>query len=61
MSSHGVSWSIFGRRGLGKPLMIALTVSELLGAMVVVLFVFEGRGILDGDKAKKLTRTGDLH
>jgi hypothetical protein len=35
--------------------------AALLGAMVVVLFICEGRGILDGNKVKKITRTDDLH
>jgi hypothetical protein len=61
MSSNVGSWSIFGRTGFGKPLMISSTVSALIDAMVVVLFVCEGRRLLDDDKGKKLTRTGDLH
>jgi hypothetical protein len=42
-------------------LMISSTVSALLGAMVVVLCVYEGRRILDCDKGKELTRNDDLH
>jgi hypothetical protein len=50
MSSKVGLLSFLGRKGLGKPVMISATVSALLGAMVVVLFVCEGRGILDGNK-----------
>jgi hypothetical protein len=53
--------SILGRTGLGKPLMISSTVCALLGDMVVLLFVCEGRGLLDGNTDKKLTKTDDLH
>jgi hypothetical protein len=61
MSSNIGLWSIFGRTGFGKPFMISSAVSVLLGAMVVVLFVCEGREILDGNNVKKITRTDDLH
>jgi hypothetical protein len=61
MSSNVGSWYIFGRTGFGNPLMISSTVSALCGAMFVVLFVCEGRRLLDDDKGKKLTRTDDIH
>jgi hypothetical protein len=61
MSSNVGSWSIFGRTGLRKTLMISSTVSALICAMVVVVFVCEGRELLDGNKVIKLTRTYDLH
>jgi hypothetical protein len=53
MYSKAGSLSILGRAGLGKPLMISSTVSALLGAMVVLVCVCEGRGILD-NKVKEI-------
>jgi hypothetical protein len=44
--------SILGSKGLGKLLMIYSTVSALLGAMLLLLCVCEGRGLLDGDNVK---------
>jgi hypothetical protein len=41
--------------------MISSTVCVLIGDMVVLLFVCEGRGLLDGNTDKKLTKTDDLH
>jgi hypothetical protein len=54
MSSKVGPLYILGRTGLGKPLMIASTVSALLGAMLVLLCVYEGRGLLDGDNVKEI-------
>jgi hypothetical protein len=62
MSSNVGSCYIFGRTELGKPLMISSTVSALCGTIVfVVLFVCEGRRLLDDGKSKKLTKSDDLH
>jgi hypothetical protein len=55
MSSKVGSWSILGKTGLGKPLMIYSTVSALLGTMFVLLCVCEGRGLLDGDNMKEIS------
>jgi hypothetical protein len=52
MSSKVGSLSILGRTGLGKSLMISSTVSALRGAMLALLCVCEGRGLLDGDNVK---------
>jgi hypothetical protein len=46
---------------MGKPLMISSTVCALIGDMVVLLFVCEGLGLLDGNTVKKLTKIDDLH
>jgi hypothetical protein len=54
MSSKVGSLYILGRTGFGKLLMISSTASALLGAMLIVLCVYEGRGLLDGDNVKEI-------
>jgi hypothetical protein len=54
MSSKVGLFYILGRTGLGKTLIIYSTISALLGAMLVLLCVCEGCGLLDGDNAKEI-------
>jgi hypothetical protein len=58
MSSNIGSWYIFGWTGLGKPLMISSTMSTLRGAMFVVLFIYDGRRLLDDGKNKNKNKLG---
>jgi hypothetical protein len=48
------SLSIFGRMGLGNPLMISSTIRALLGAILVLCCVYEGRWLLDGKNGKEI-------
>jgi hypothetical protein len=54
MSSKVGSLSILGRTGLGNLLMIYSTVRALLGAMLNLFCVCEGRWLLGDDRLKEI-------
>jgi hypothetical protein len=54
MFSNVGSWSIFRRIGLGNPLMIYSTVRALLGAMLLLFWVYEGRWLLDSKNRREI-------